>query len=155
MHADRTRCKASNRDPHSYERRAVDGLRLAEVPDLRLRTVGTWRNEDGRERISELGVHGEDRDGRLGKRGAVLWPQHEDEQVKPILLPGVGRAQLRHTRPNRTVEARPLERGEQPGVGARQIIRDLVLAGDLLVKVGRTGRRIASTALWRLLDDRR
>jgi hypothetical protein len=100
-------------------------------------------------------VHGEDRDGWLGKRGAVLLPQHEDEQVKTILLPGVGRAQVCHTWPNRSVQTRPLERGEQPGVGARQIICNLVLAGDMLVKVGRTGRRIASTALWRLLDDRR
>jgi hypothetical protein len=60
--------------------------------------------------------------------------------VEPFLLPGVDRLEIGHAWPEGAVVRRPLERHQELVVGAGQVVAGAVLAGDVLMDVGRTGR---------------
>src|SRR5437870_1808115 len=119
-----------------------------QVKDLGVGAIWTWRNHHRRDWSLRAGEHREQRVGRLGKSGAILGPEREDEQMESFLLPVIGRAQLGHPGADCSVHARSLERNQQPGVGTRKILAHLVLAADVPMVVGRTGRTFPSMATW-------
>jgi len=94
-------------------------------------------------------MHREDHHGPLGQRQrrAIRWPELEDEEVEPVLLPRVDVVGVSHSRADRAVFRRALQRDEELGVGARQVLTRVVVLLKLLVYLGRTGRSwISSTA---------
>src|SRR5262249_27353331 len=69
---------------------------------------------------------------------AIDWIQLKDEEVDPLILPGVDRPGAGHARAERPVLGRFLERREQPCIGAGQVVAGRILAGDLFMHCGRS-----------------
>src|SRR5206468_11344962 len=67
------------------DRRGVAPVGVAQVGDLCLLAARPWSDDDRRDRARRVAVHEEDRPGGLGDR------ELEDEEVEPVLLPGVDR----------------------------------------------------------------
>jgi hypothetical protein len=138
------------------ELRGVGAARRAKVRDLRLAAPFVRDHRDGGDRLGRFGMHGEHRKSALAPRSSAVdgRREEEDEEVEAVIKPGLEqwvRRRPGQTRAQLAELGRPLERHQEAGIGARQIIRDGELRRDGFLQDGRTGRRcVASTTpgLW-------
>lgn len=122
--------------------------RHAQVIDRDLTPILDGCDDECRNRPIVLPTHGEECERSAWcLRGDLYWTHLKDEVVQHVRLPRIYGLRVGYLLADRCVCIRDLERSEQPEIRTRQVVGNIVQAGDWPADNSRTGCPVVSSTV--------